>query len=64
MDRGAWQATVHGDAVRHDWATESVHARARSHTHTHTHTVVLNTALVSYVQHSDSVGFFADYTPL
>ena len=39
---------------------QSVHAHARTHTHTHG----LNTALVSYVQHSDSVGFFADYTPL
>ena len=58
MDRGAWQATVHGDAVRHDRATEC--ARTRTHAHTHG----LNTALVSYVQHSDSVGFFADYTPL
>ena len=33
MDRGAWQARVHGVAsVRHDLET-------KTHTHTHTHTV-------------------------
>ena len=34
MDKGAWQATVHGVArVEHDWLS----SRARMHTHTHTH---------------------------
>ena len=38
MDRGAWQATVHG--IRESDMTEhpSVHVHAHTHTHTHTHT--------------------------
>ena len=39
MDRGAWQATVHGVAVRHDLVTK------HTHTHTHTHTHFLNLGL-------------------
>ena len=35
MDRGAWQATVHG--VTKSW-NNWVMERARAHTHTHTHT--------------------------
>ena len=34
MDRGAWWATVHGVAKRHDWVTN---------THKHTHTLFLST---------------------
>ena len=37
MDRGAWQATVHGVAKSHDakerWST-CVHTRTHTHTHT------------------------------
>ena len=36
MNRGAWQATVHGSQrVRHDWSDLS---HTQTHTHTHTHT--------------------------
>ena len=37
MDRGAWQATLHGVAKEFD-TTEQLSACARTHTHTHTHT--------------------------
>ena len=37
MDRGAWQAMVHGVVEESDM-TERALARARAHTHTHTHT--------------------------
>ena len=36
MDRGTWQATIHG--VAESGVTE--HARAHTHTHTHTHTQI------------------------
>ena len=36
MDRGAWQATVHG--VTKNWTWLSNRARVHTHTHTHTHT--------------------------
>ena len=47
MDRGAWQATVHG--VTKGWICLSVythththtHTHTLTHTHTHTHTVTL-----------------------
>ena len=49
MDRGTWQATVHGDhRVGHDWATEHV---SRVCTHRHTHTVYAcmhHTVLIYY----------------
>ena len=40
MDRGAWQATVHGiTQSQTQWSNRvHAHARARAHTHTHTHT--------------------------
>ena len=37
MGRGAWQATVHRVAVRHNWSD-----LAYMHTNTHTHTKVCN----------------------
>ena len=38
MDRGAWQATVHGIArLRHDLATKPTYLYTHTHTHTHTH---------------------------
>ena len=51
MDRGTWQATVHGDhRVGHDWATEHVcaHARTCTHTHTHTHTHSMHPTVLIY----------------
>ena len=33
MDRGAWQATVHG--VTKNWTRLSMHAHTHTHTHTH-----------------------------
>ena len=38
MDRGVWQATVHGAAKNQIWLSSSACACARAHTHTHTHT--------------------------
>ena len=35
MDRGAWQATVHG--VTKNWTQLSLCTCVRTHTHTHTH---------------------------
>ena len=35
MDRGAWQATVHGIARSRTWLNDWIHARAHTHTHTH-----------------------------
>ena len=40
MDRGAWQAMVHGVVEESDM-TERARARAHTHTHTHTHTVLV-----------------------
>ena len=41
MDRGAWQATVHGSAKSQTQLSNRAHAcaytHARAHTHTHTH---------------------------
>ena len=38
MDRGAWQATVHGwPRVGHDCMTEHMRAHTHKHTHKHTH---------------------------
>ena len=39
MDRGAWQATVHGVS---ELDRLSAHAHAHTHTHTHTHTHMSN----------------------
>ena len=36
MDRGAWQAIVHG--VTKSWTQLSMHMHMHTHTHTHTHT--------------------------
>ena len=36
MDRGAWQATVHG--ITKSQTRLSTHTHPRAHTHTHTHT--------------------------
>ena len=36
MDRGAWQATVHG--VTKGWICLSVYTHTHTHTHTHSHT--------------------------
>ena len=36
MDRGAWQATLHG--VSESDTTEPMHTHMHTHTHTHTHT--------------------------
>ena len=41
MDRGAWEAAVHGVAKSQTWL--SGWARARAHTHTHTHTHIQRT---------------------
>ena len=38
MDRGAWQATVHGIVRSRTGLSACMHARARAHTNTHTHT--------------------------
>ena len=38
IDRGLWQATVHGVAKLDMTERLSTHARVLSHTHTHTHT--------------------------
>jgi len=51
MDRGAWQATVHG--VAKSWTRLSIHTPIivmlmRTHTHTHTHT---RTHVDAYVYH-------------
>ena len=43
MDRGVWQATVHGVPKRRKWL--SVCARAHTHTHTHTHTHIMANTL-------------------
>ena len=46
MDRGAWQAAVHG--ITKSWTC----ARTRAHTHTHTHTIIIYTLQDSSVAHS------------
>ena len=45
MDRGAWQATVHGATKSWTWLSACVRARARAHTHTHTHTLSVRTRM-------------------
>ena len=37
MDRGAWQATVHGVAKSQIWLSTRAHTHIHTHTHTHTH---------------------------
>ena len=37
MDRGVWQATVHGAAKNQIWLSTRAHARTYTHKHTHTH---------------------------
>ena len=37
MDRGAWQATVHGVAKTHTWLSMCMHTHTHTHTHTHKH---------------------------
>ena len=45
MDRGAWQAIVHGVAKSwtwmSNWATEHTCVLAHTHTHTHTHCIII-----------------------
>ena len=47
MDRGTWQATVHGSQrVGHNWVTNTVtFFHLYTHTHTHTHTYICNSYL-------------------
>ena len=49
MDRGAWQATVHGVTNRHDWLTHThcAHNISRHHAKIFTHIIPLNLALIT-----------------
>ena len=38
MDRGAWEATIHG--VTKSWTQLSMHKRIHTHIHTHTHNLL------------------------
>ena len=43
MDRGAWQAIVHGvTRVEYDCTHTHTHTHTYMHTHAHTHTVVVD----------------------
>ena len=55
MDRGAWQATVHGVTKSQtwlNWLSTPTHTHAHAHTHTHTH-IEYNTALLQSKQNSE-----------
>ena len=48
MDRGAWQATVHG--VTKSWTqVRLTNTHTYTHTHTHTHTYEIYIDFVSYI---------------
>ena len=55
MDRGAWQATVHG--VTKSWTRMSI----QTHTHTHTHT---HTQYVAHIQTLDNTQWGNSYSRL
>ena len=51
MDRGAWQATVHGVAKTHTWLSMCMHTY--THTHTHTHTQAHRKSSILYIITTD-----------
>ena len=53
MDRGAWQATVHGVTVRYDWETNTFTVWL-------TPLGVCTKFIVSMLGHSENVLYFAD----
>ena len=61
MDRGAWQATVHG--VTESWTRLSAHVRSHTHTHTHTQTIDKGWMNMESQGCSSSLGLITPYNP-